>query len=220
VLRVSGYLCGKITKIGSTYLAGQGLFPLDEWKALLAGPLDETFYLVIGAADFEYSEAIESFIYREKKFKEGRIGNGSESDSYESGSSKVSWEETVREMASERSSGDNALSFRDIPFHQAGKYTFPSYRAYIQFVLQNCHSRRFFITDKGYIGIAPEEVEVGDQVYICVGAAIPFAFRKIQGECYKHGSEQFQLVGECYVEKTAWHDLRDGSDVPQYFDIV
>jgi hypothetical protein len=69
VLRVSGYLCGKITKIGSTYLAGQGLFPLDEWKALLAdesvmsfdrsketpvrhgsaGPLDYAFHRVIGA---------------------------------------------------------------------------------------------------------------------------------------------------------------------------
>jgi hypothetical protein len=240
VLRVSGYLCGKIAKIGSTYLAGQRLFPLDEWKALLAdesvmyldrsketpvhhgsaGPLDYAFHRVIRGAGFAYPEAIESFINREKKSKEGGIGNGSKSNSSESRSSKVSWEETVREMASEKSAGDDALSFRDIPFHLAAKSDYPSYSAYVQFVLRNCHSRRFIVTDKGYIGIAPEEVEVGDQVHICAGAAIPFAFRKVQGESYQHGSEQFQLVGECYVEEKAWRDLKRGSDAPQYIDIV
>jgi hypothetical protein len=110
VLRVSGYLCGKITKIGSTYLAGQGLFPLDEWKALLAdesvmsfdrsketpvrhgsaGPLDYAFHRVIGAARFVYPKAIKSFINRGKESKEGGIGNGSKSSSSENGSSNVS----------------------------------------------------------------------------------------------------------------------------------
>jgi hypothetical protein len=244
VLRVSGYLCGKITKIGSTYLAGQGPFPLNEWKALLAdesmisidgtkevpvhhgaaGPLDHTFYEVIGAAGFAYPRAIERFIDSEKKSKEGGTENVSGSDSSETGRSEVSWERTVREMASERSggkeSGDATLSFNDIPFHQAAKSQPPSYRDYVQFVLQNCHSRRFIITNKGYIGIAPEEVEVGDQIRICVGAAIPFAFRKVQGEYYKPSSEQFQLVGECYVEEKAWRDLKRGSDASQYIDIV
>jgi hypothetical protein len=240
VLCVYGYLCGKITKIGSTYLAGQGPFPLDEWKALLAddsvmsldrskevplyhsraGPLDETFHRVIGAAGFAYPNAINKFVDGEKESKESGIGNKSESDSSESGGSKVSWEEIVREMASEKSAGDDTLLFRDIPFHQAANDQNKSYRAYVQFVLQNCHSRRFFITDRGYIGIAPEEVEVGNLVYICVGAAIPFALRKVQGDSYKHGSEQFQLVGECYVETKAWSDLKRRSDAPQYIDIV
>jgi hypothetical protein len=240
VLRVHGYLRGKITKIGSTYLNGQGLFPLDEWEALLAdefvmsldrskdvslhyngtGPLDQTFHEVIGAAGFAYPNAIKRFIDREKESKESGIGNKSKSDSSESRGSKVSWEETVREMASEKSAGDDALLFRDIPFHQAANDQDYSHRAYVQFVLQNCHSRRFFITDKGYIGIAPEEVELGNLVYICVGATIPFALRKVQGDSYKHGSEQFQLVGECYVEDKAWRDLKRGSDAPQYIDIV
>jgi hypothetical protein len=126
----------------------------------------------------------------------------------------------VREIASEKSARDDALSLRDIPFHQAAKSDYPSYSAYVQIVLQNCHSRRFIITNKGYIGIAPEEVEVGDQIRICVGAAIPFAFRKVQGEYYKPSSEQFQLVGECYVEEKAWRDLKRGSDASQYIDIV
>lgn len=244
VLRVSGYLCGKITKIGSTYLAGQGPFPLNEWKTLLAdksvmsidrtketpihhdatGPLDYNFHTVIGAAGFAYPRAIGRFIDTEKESKEGGTGNVSRSDLSESGRSKVSWERTVREMAPKRSdgkeSGDVTLPFRDIPFHQAAKSQPPSYRAYVQFVLQNCHSRRFFITDKGYIGIAPEEAEVGDQVYMCVGAAIPFALRKVQGESHEQGSKKFQLVGECYVEEKAWCDLDNGSDAPEYIDIA
>lgn len=244
VLRVSGYLCGKITKIGSTYLAGQGPFPLNEWKALLAdesvmsinrteetpvhhdaaGPLDYIFYEVIGAAGFAYPRAIKRFIDTEKESKEVGTENVSGSDLFESGRSKVSWERTVREMAHKRNggkeSGDDTLPFRDIPFHQAAKGQPSSYRAYVQFVLQNCHSRRFFITDKGYIGIAPEEAEVGDQVYMCVGAAIPFALRKVQGESHEQGSKHFQLVGECYVEETAWNELKDGSDAPQYIDIA
>jgi hypothetical protein len=201
---------------------------LDEWKALLAdesvlsldrskdvplnhsaaGPLDETFHRVIGAAGFAYPEAIKRFLTKEKESQEG---GGSKSNSSESSTSKVSWEETVREMAS----GGDALSFRDIPFHQAAKSDYPSYSAYVQFVLRNCHSRRIIITDSGYVGLAPEEVEVGNLVYICVGAAIPFVLRKVQGE-----SEQFQLVGECYVEDKARSDLKRRSDVPQYIDIV
>ena len=152
VLRVSGYLCGKITKIGPTYLAGQGPFPLYEWKALLAdesvmsidrtkegpvdyggaGPLDYIFHKVIGAAGFAYPRAIERFIDSEKKSKEGGTGNVSGSDSPESGRSKVSWERTVCEMASERSggkeSGDATLPFSDIPFHEASRSQPPSYR--------------------------------------------------------------------------------------------
>ena len=43
------------------------------------------------------------------------------------------------------------------------------------------------------MGIAPEEAEAGDQIYMCVGAAIPFAIRQVQGKSH----EQFRLVGEC-----------------------
>ena len=117
----------------------------------------------------------------------------------------------MREMMT----GEDTLPFRDIPFHLAAKSDYPSYRAYVQFVLRNCHSHRFIITDTGYIGLAPEEVEVGNLVYICVGAAIPFALREVQGE-----SKQFQLVGECYVEDKAWSDLKEGSDAPQYINII
>lgn len=48
----------------------------------------------------------------------------------------------------------------------------------------------------------------------------PFAFRKVQRESYNQGPKQFQLVGNCYVEKMAWNDLEHSSNAPQYVDIV
>lgn len=128
VLHMAGYSCGKVAKMGSVYLAGQGPFPLDEWKALSdkkptqssdADP-DETsstvrgFYTVICGAGFAYPLAIHQFVDGEKE---------SAKDEQDSG-----WEALVRQALLERAdgspSGNSTLSLRDIPFHQAGKRMF------------------------------------------------------------------------------------------------
>ncbi|PTB46402.1 uncharacterized protein TrAFT101_004143 [Trichoderma asperellum] len=233
-LRIAGYACGKITKVGSPYLAGQGQFPLHEWKSLLQDdavvgrrqanvvPLnfhgddsnEYIFHKVIGAAGFGYASAIFRFVQKEAKIKQAPEGDVS----------ALSWESSVRQMASERHSAqateDFALPFTDIPFHLAAKDQPPSYRAYVQFVLKNCHSRRFFITDTGYMGIGPEGAKIDDKIYICVGAAIPFAFRDVDENCNGQSSKVFQLVGECYTDEKAWRDLEDRINSPQYFDVI
>lgn len=214
-LRIAGYACGKIAKVGSPYLAGQGIFPLREWRSLLQGDdvvdLNEYFfYEVISTYGAGYDDAIRRFVKKERALE----GEGS----------ALSWESRVRQMASEKNSTqateDSLLPFTDIPFHLAARDLAPSYRLYVQAILEHCHSRRFFITDTGYMGIGPKEAEIGDEIYICVGATVPFAFKDAHKNDNAQSPKVFQLVGECYIDKKAWTDLEGRTSSPQYLDVV
>lgn len=68
--------------------------------------------------------------------------------------------------------------------------------------------KRFFVTEKGYIGWGPKSSEVGDRVGVLLGAEVPFLLRSLTQE--QPGSsgekqEDFTLVGETYV-----HGIMDG----------
>ncbi|KAH7086800.1 heterokaryon incompatibility protein-domain-containing protein [Paraphoma chrysanthemicola] len=56
-----------------------------------------------------------------------------------------------------------------------------------------CAHRALFVTQKGYIGLAPWNARVGDAVYVLKGGKTPFILRR------KSVGEEFSLVGECYV---------------------
>lgn len=222
VLHMAGYSCGKVMKVGSVYLAGQGPFPLDDWKALLdkeptqsldADPDEASyavkgFYAVICAADFAYPLAIHQFVEGEKESAKGKQGS--------------SWEALVRRALRKRADGspsgnNSALSLRDIPFRRAGVHLPPSYRIYVQRVLQHCHSRRFFVTDTGFMGLGPEETRVGNDVYASAGAKIPFVLREVDSGSKQRETSRFRLVGECYLESRTWREL--GSE-PRHLDII
>ncbi|RFU81722.1 hypothetical protein TARUN_509 [Trichoderma arundinaceum] len=243
-IRLAGYLCGSIIKIGSTFLAGQDIFPLKEWRALSRhnavvsidrtsdvplhhgahGQNDYIFHKVISAAGFAYPSAINAFVEMEREYDESGKVEGYESYLLDDDKAKVGWEARVRRMAQKNRgrlpSGVSTLPFADIPFHLAAKNQPYSYEKYVQFVLRHCHSRRFFITDTGYMGIGPEEVEVDDQIYICAGATIPFAFREVKENHSNMDSKIFQLVGECYTEERAWKDLKSKPESPPYFTVI
>ena len=55
--------------------------------------------------------------------------------------------------------------------------------------------RRFFATDRGYIGLGPPEMQKGDQVYILSGGNVPYLLRPIFGP----RPQTFELVGDCYL---------------------
>lgn len=230
-LRIAGYACGKITKMGSPYLAGQGPFPLHEWKTLLqdeaivgrrkANVVPEyyhgdndateyTFHEVISTYPSGHDYSIIAFVEKEREL----VGDGS----------TLSWEAGVRQMALQRNSAqateDSLLPFTDIPFHLAARDQAPSFRVYVQAILKYCHSRRFFITDTGYMGIGPEDAKIGDEIYICVGAAVPFIFRDSRKNSSAQSTKAFQLVGECYLDKMAWEDLEDRTSSPQFLDVI
>ena len=67
--------------------------------------------------------------------------------------------------------------------------------------------RRFIITEKGYMGLAPPECEEGDKIAILFGSDVPFVLRRSTGNI-----EEFELVGEAHVQ-----DIMDG-EVIQLLD--
>ncbi|KAF2011402.1 HET-domain-containing protein [Aaosphaeria arxii CBS 175.79] len=229
MLRVHGFSCGKIAKIGSTYIASKTPFPYHEWRNMLddetvkaidrAEPapayrgdqdhLDYTFHWVLGAIERGvYPNALRMFLFPRKPGKSTRFEDISR------------WEEELRELASNKGVKDDdgvpELPFHEIPFHLAADDFPPSYFRYIQAVLRHCHSRRFFITEKGYIGIAPQEAEIGDDVYICAGAVTPFVLRDHGTVADDHGGNWcFNLVGECYKERSPWESIRYGLGDPE-----
>lgn len=61
---------------------------------------------------------------------------------------------------------------------------------------------RFFITNKGYIGIGSRDTKIGDWIYVLHGGKVPFILRPVQ---YKRVSRSFQYIGHAYV-----HGIMDG----------
>jgi hypothetical protein len=59
--------------------------------------------------------------------------------------------------------------------------------------LKRLSNGRFFVTDRGYIGVGPDETSVGDQVCVFAGGRVPFLLQEkytthcLIGECYVHG---------------------------------
>ncbi|KAH8745035.1 hypothetical protein BGZ57DRAFT_742173, partial [Hyaloscypha finlandica] len=51
--------------------------------------------------------------------------------------------------------------------------------------------RRFFFTEKGYLGLGPNKIEAQDQVCIIFGGKTPFILRKVE--------EHYKLIGEAYI---------------------
>lgn len=55
------------------------------------------------------------------------------------------------------------------------------------------NGRRFFITQNNYVGLAPAESRVGDEVFVLLGVSVPFILRPednhylVVGEAYVHG---------------------------------
>lgn len=58
--------------------------------------------------------------------------------------------------------------------------------------------RRPFLSEQGYVGLAPSHAEAGDVIVIIYGAIVPFILREV-------GNGGYNLVGEAYV-----HGIMDG----------
>jgi len=62
---------------------------------------------------------------------------------------------------------------------------------YVKVVELHCGYRRFFFTEKGYLGLGPNKIEAQDQVCIIFGGKTPFILRKVE--------EHYKLIGEAYI---------------------
>ena len=69
------------------------------------------------------------------------------------------------------------------------------------------NGRRLFATERGYFDTRPEELRMGDQIYILAGGNLVYALRSADVE------DRFELVGDCYL-----HGMMDGKMVPESED--
>jgi len=61
-----------------------------------------------------------------------------------------------------------------------------------------CMNRRFFVTRKGYMGLAPATAQKGDLVCILFGGNIPFILRRV--------GPGYELIGQAYVHGIMAYD--------------
>jgi hypothetical protein len=80
-------------------------------------------------------------------------------------------------------------------YHDEGKKAaFSKYDGAMGFL----YGVRPFLSEKGYVGLAPKHALPGDKVCVILGAIVPYVLRRV-------GEEGFELVGEAYV-----HGIMDG----------
>ncbi|KAF4340804.1 hypothetical protein FBEOM_5256 [Fusarium beomiforme] len=228
ILQGHGYSCGKIARMGKTYIAGQMRFPAKEWLNLIKS-IDTSLPAKQLGSDRKFRmDPFPRFLrmtvslYSSNATQED-LGDdwtrpdfivGGSHTSYQDYTFGDKWEQTVRKLALERK--DGILPFRDIPFYHALASLPPSYANIIRENLQASHLRRLFVTDTGYFGIAPAEAEIGDEVFICVGAAVPFVLREAQMD----REDEFHFVGESYVQVGAWYAMANTETQPQSLYII
>jgi len=63
------------------------------------------------------------------------------------------------------------------------------------------NGRRFFISEKGYMGLAPITARAGDAICILFGGQVPFILRE-------RDDSEHSMIGECYV-----HGIMDGEAI-------
>ncbi|KAK1752724.1 heterokaryon incompatibility protein-domain-containing protein [Echria macrotheca] len=80
------------------------------------------------------------------------------------------------------------------------------YGMYLERIRNACGHRALFVTERGYIGLAPWNAKVGDEVCVLKGAKTPFLLREKEGG--KH-----RLVGEAYVLGIMEGEAMQGDDV-------
>lgn len=77
------------------------------------------------------------------------------------------------------------------------------FRAIWELLAETLQGRRPFITREGYLGLAPETAQPGDQLGILFGGRHPFVLRPVRTESNdkiaEHENEEFTLIGPAWV---------------------
>ncbi|EON66485.1 hypothetical protein W97_05583 [Coniosporium apollinis CBS 100218] len=66
-------------------------------------------------------------------------------------------------------------------------------------LMWTCDSRRFFMTERSYIGLCPRATRPGDKIVIFNGAKVPYVVRPTT-PTEATNNTRHQLIGECYVQ--------------------
>ncbi|KAL8870818.1 MAG: hypothetical protein Q9174_003227 [Haloplaca sp. 1 TL-2023] len=115
---------------------------------------------------------------------------------------------TERQVETQNFDNDDALEERE-PFDGKDQYSGHEFHEYSLTLQRSLRNRTFFITEKGYVGLAPAMVRKGDVVALIAGLAVPFVLRPIPD--LPPGTQMYYLIGDCYVDGIMhgefFHDL-------------
>ena len=85
----------------------------------------------------------------------------------------------------------------------------PALKTYTEYVCEYVIGRSLLRIGEGYIGLAPEKVQLGDQVYLILGFGAPMILRP-------NTNEEWQVVGRCFI-----HGVEDSrvllGDLPERY---
>ncbi|KAI1376403.1 heterokaryon incompatibility protein-domain-containing protein [Hypoxylon crocopeplum] len=91
-----------------------------------------------------------------------------------------------------------AQTFYGMSIDTDGHYLFDSFYT----MTETTRKRRFIVTEKGYIGLAPWKTQVGDKVVLLQGHKTPVVARPVDG--------RWKLLGDCYI-----HGVMEGEAFDQ-----
>ena len=77
-----------------------------------------------------------------------------------------------------------------------------SQQRWLEALHQSVINKRFYITQAGYMGLAPKHIQVGDHICVFFGGKVPFALRK------EKNADWYTLVEEAYL-----HGFMDGEAI-------
>ncbi|KAI9702711.1 MAG: hypothetical protein M1820_006095 [Bogoriella megaspora] len=84
--------------------------------------------------------------------------------------------------------------------------------------------RKFFVSEQGYMGLGPPEMQDGDLIVVLVGGHTPFIIRKANKQEVDANSGRKQcytLIGDCYVhgimDGEAMKDVQEEGQLEQFF---
>ncbi|KAG9230934.1 heterokaryon incompatibility protein-domain-containing protein [Amylocarpus encephaloides] len=77
--------------------------------------------------------------------------------------------------------------------------------------------RRGMLLEKGFVGLGPDGVDVGDVVVGFRGTKFPYVLRMVKGS---EGEERWKVVGEAYVHGVMYGELFQGGSEVEWVDFV
>jgi hypothetical protein len=72
-------------------------------------------------------------------------------------------------------------------------------------VMDGSRNRRFFISEKGYIGLAAPNTAPGDKIAVLFGGKVPYILRRNEPSSLGTSDTTWKFLGDCYV-----HGIMDG----------
>ncbi|KAI3322501.1 HET-domain-containing protein [Xylariaceae sp. AK1471] len=190
-LRISAVEVGSIALLSDTCDIRKNIFPIGQWTALGDGPkwwhekpevpktiTDEAeirrwksnspftlspFVRTLAADNVVYPDVVNKAVQKIERYNRDQIEHEREEE-----------EENRSKSQEAQIERKEPQLLRDI-FRASG----PSYQRQSEWIFEACDGRRLFVTNNGYIGLAPDTATVGDLVFVLKGCSVPFILRAL-----------------------------------------